>query len=185
MYVHGLGPMSRNDLDLQYSHIFFYSIRCLLLLIFRSLAAIVSENPLFSLFLIEKTKQIWPCLQIGQGHSRVIIWNTYDELESPMLKTKFSENWPAGSGEEDFWRVFTIYGRGGHLGHVTQMPWTNLRYPYPMGLHIKFGFAWPSGFGVEDVWKSERTDDDGRRRRTDDWQWVSYKLTSEPSAQVS
>ena len=32
LYVHDLGPRSRNDLDLQYSHIFIYSIRCLLLL---------------------------------------------------------------------------------------------------------------------------------------------------------
>ena len=39
-----------------------------------------------------------------------------------MLHVKFHENRPAGSGEEDFWRVFTIYGHGGHLGHVTQMP---------------------------------------------------------------
>ena len=30
-----------------------------------------------------------------------------------MLHTKFRENWPAGSGEEDFLRGFTIYGRGG------------------------------------------------------------------------
>ena len=42
--VHDLGPRSRNDLDLQYSHIFIYSIRCLLQLTFRSLAAIVSEK---------------------------------------------------------------------------------------------------------------------------------------------
>ena len=35
-----------------------------------------------------------------------------------MLHTKFHGNRPAGSGEEDFLRVFTIYGRGGHLGHV-------------------------------------------------------------------
>ena len=27
---------------------------------------------------------------------------TYDGLESPMLHTKFRENRPAGSGEEDF-----------------------------------------------------------------------------------
>ena len=54
LYVHNLGPRSRNDLDLQCSHIFIYSIRCLLLLLFRSLAAIISENPLFSLFPIEK-----------------------------------------------------------------------------------------------------------------------------------
>ena len=36
-----------------------------------------------------------------------------------MLHTKFHGNRSAGSGEEDFLRVFTIYGRGGHLGHVT------------------------------------------------------------------
>ena len=46
-----------------------------------------------------------------------------------MLHTKFRENRPAGSGEEDFRRVFTIYGRGGHLGHVTQMPHTKFRSP--------------------------------------------------------
>ena len=44
LYVHDLGPRSRNDLELQYSHIFIFSIRCLLLLTFRSLAAIVSEK---------------------------------------------------------------------------------------------------------------------------------------------
>ena len=38
LYVHDLGPRSRNDLDLQYLHIFIKSI-CL-----RSLAAIVSEK---------------------------------------------------------------------------------------------------------------------------------------------
>ena len=43
-----------------------------------------------------------------------------------MLHTKFRGNRPAGSGE-DFLRVFTIYGRGGHLGHVTLMPGTNFR----------------------------------------------------------
>ena len=29
LYVHDLGPRSRNDLDLQYSHIFIFLIRCL------------------------------------------------------------------------------------------------------------------------------------------------------------
>ena len=56
LYVHDLGPRSRNDLDLQYSHIFIYSIRCLLLLPVRSLAVIVLKNPLLSLFPIEKPK---------------------------------------------------------------------------------------------------------------------------------
>ena len=68
-----------------------------------------------------------------------------------MLHTKFRENRPASSGEEDFCRVFTIYGRGGHLGHVTQMLRTKFRSPYPRRLHIKFGFDRPSGFREEDV----------------------------------
>ena len=38
-----------------------------------------------------------------------------------MLYNKLRGNLPAGSGEEDFRRVFTIYGRGGHLGHVTSI----------------------------------------------------------------
>ena len=36
-----------------------------------------------------------------------------------MLHTKFRGNRLAGSVEEEFLRVFTIYGCGGHLGHVT------------------------------------------------------------------
>ena len=54
-----------------------------------------------------------------------------------MLHTKFRENRP-------------IYGPGGHLGHVTKMPRTNFRYPYPRRLHMEFGVDRASGFG-EDV----------------------------------
>ena len=45
---------------------------------------------------------MFPCRKIGQGHPRVIILSNYDGLESKMLHTKFRENRPAGSGEEDF-----------------------------------------------------------------------------------
>ena len=110
---------------------------------------------------------------------RVIIWANYDGLESPMLHTKFHGNRSAGSGEEEFWRVFTIYGCGGNLGQVTQMRWTNFRSPFPRRLHIKFGFDRPRGFGEEDVWKC------GRTTTTDAGPLVYYKLTNEPSAQVS
>ena len=65
-----------------------------------------------------------------------------------MLHTKFRDNW---SGEEDFQRVFTIYGHGGYLGHVTQMPQTNFRASFQRRLHMKFGFDWPSSFGGEDL----------------------------------
>ena len=38
-----------------------------------------------------------------------------------MLHTKFCGNRPAGTGEEDFYRVFTICGHCGHLGHGTSI----------------------------------------------------------------
>ena len=70
---------------------------------------------------------------------------------SQMLHTKFRENWPAGAGEEYFLMVFTIYGRGGHLGNVTWISRSNFRLPYPWMLHIKFHFDWPSSFREEDL----------------------------------
>ena len=68
-----------------------------------------------------------------------------------MLHTKFRENRPAGSGEEVFLKVFTIYRHGGHLGHVTRTIYINFRPPSPRRLHIKFGFDWQSGFREEDL----------------------------------
>ena len=56
LYVQDLGPRSRIDLYLQYSHTFIYSVRRLLLLSFRSLAAIVSKKSTVLLFPIEKPK---------------------------------------------------------------------------------------------------------------------------------
>ena len=79
------------------------SIGCLYLPTFRSQASIVSKNPLFSLFPIEKPKFPNVTLPLNRSsHSRVIIYINYDGQESPMLHTKFRENRPAGSGEEDF-----------------------------------------------------------------------------------
>ena len=46
-----------------------------------------------------------------------------------MLHTKFCGNRPANSGEEDFERVFTIYGHGGHFGHVTSIMSSDFLFP--------------------------------------------------------
>ena len=48
-----------------------------------------------------------------------MIYTNFVELESQMLHAKFQDNRTSGSGEEDFFKVFAIYGHGGHLGHVT------------------------------------------------------------------
>ena len=56
-----------------------------------------------------------------------------------MLHTKFLGNRPASSGEEDFGRVFTTYGRGGHLGHVTSIMSSDFHFLVPESFHTKFG----------------------------------------------
>ena len=121
LYVHDLGPRSRNDLDLQYSHSFIYSIRCLLLLAFRSLAAIVSEKSTVFTFSYRKAKVIKFDLAVNRSRSlHGHHLKKQDGLESPMLHTKFRENRLAGSGEKNFSRVLTIYRHGRHLGQVTK-----------------------------------------------------------------
>ena len=68
-----------------------------------------------------------------------------------MLHTKFRGNRPTGSGQENFRVVFTIYGRGGHLGHVTWISRSNLKFRYQRRLHIKFQLNRPSGFKEENL----------------------------------
>ena len=63
-----------------------------------------------------------------------------------MLHTKFRGNRPACSGEEHFLRVFTIYGRGGHLGHVTSIMLINFHLLVLESFHTKFGSEWLSSF---------------------------------------
>ena len=49
------------------------------------------------------------------------------DLKSLMLHAKFQDPRPLGSGEEDFLKDFTIYGHGGHLGHVTWIIYTRIQ----------------------------------------------------------
>ena len=63
-----------------------------------------------------------------------------------MLQTKFHGNPPAGSGEDDFLRVFTIYGRGGHFVHVTSIMSSDFHFLVPESFHTKFGLDQHSSF---------------------------------------
>ena len=56
-----------------------------------------------------------------------------------MLHTKFRRNWPVSSGEEVFGMVFTIYGRCGHLGHVTSIMSSDFNFLVPESFHTKIG----------------------------------------------
>ena len=59
-----------------------------------------------------------------------------------MLHTKFHGNQSAGSGEEYFIKGFTIYGHGGHLGHVTRIMSSDFYFLVPESFHKKFGSDW-------------------------------------------
>ena len=56
-----------------------------------------------------------------------------------MLHTKFQGHRSIGIGVEDFLKVFTIYGHGGHLGHVTLLICINFHSHAPISLYMKFG----------------------------------------------
>ena len=68
-----------------------------------------------------------------------------------MIHAKFQDHRTSASGVEDFFKVFTIYWHGGHLGHVNWTIYINFCSPFPRRLNIKFGFDCPSGFRGEDV----------------------------------
>ena len=80
-------------------------------------------------------------------------------------------------------KVFTIYGRGGHLGHVTWTIYINFRSRFPRRLHINLALNGQAVSEEKTFENCGRTDDDGRT--WDAGPWVSYKLTYEPLAQVS
>ena len=42
---------------------------------------------------------------------------------------------------------FTIYGRDGHLGHVTSTMSSDFHFPVPESFHIKYGSDRHSSFG--------------------------------------
>ena len=63
-----------------------------------------------------------------------------------MQHTKVCGNGPAGSGEEDFLMVFTLYVRGGHLGHVTKIMFINFHFLVPESCYTKYGSEWLSSF---------------------------------------
>ena len=63
-----------------------------------------------------------------------------------MLHTKFRENRLAGSGEEDFLRLFTIYGHRGHLVDVTNIMSSDFHFLVPESFHNKFGSDRQSSF---------------------------------------
>ena len=56
-----------------------------------------------------------------------------------MLHTKFQGHRSIRSGEEDFFKVITIYGHGGHVGYETQLIRIKFHSHSPLSFHMNFG----------------------------------------------
>ena len=63
-----------------------------------------------------------------------------------MLNTKFRGSRHSGSTEEDFRRIFTIYGHVGHLGHVTSIMLSDFYFLVPESFYTKFSSDRHSSF---------------------------------------
>ena len=63
-----------------------------------------------------------------------------------MLHINFQGNRPIASG-----KVFTIYGHGGHVGHVTKLICINFHSHSPLSFHMNFGYKWPDCFCEKQV----------------------------------
>ena len=68
-----------------------------------------------------------------------------------MLHTTFQGHRSIASGEEDFFKVFIIYGHGGHVGHVTQFICIYFHSYSPSSFHMNFGSKSPNYFGEKQV----------------------------------
>ena len=80
-----------------------------------------------------------------------------------MLHAKFQDHRSFGSGEKYFKKVFTIYGRGGHLCPVTWIIYINFRSPFQRRLHLNLALI---GQAVSEEKMFEIVDDHEYRRRT-------------------
>ena len=72
-------------------------------------------------------------------------------LAYKMTNTKFQGHGSIGSGEEDFFKDFTIYEHSGHVGHVALLIWINFHSHSPLSFHMSFGCKSPNCFCVKQV----------------------------------
>ena len=125
---------------------------CLFLLVLNHRWQYFLKNSLFYLFPIQKQKGpiltlLWNRPRSTQGHHL----NKVGSTRAPDAAYQVSMSSAFWFWRRRFFKVFTIYGHGGHLGHVTRTLWINFHSPIPWRLHMKLGFNRPSGFWEEDV----------------------------------
>ena len=101
-------------------------------------------------------KQTWPCRKKVKCQRTTILLATLADFSSPMICAKIQPQGILGSGEEDFKKIFTIYGHGGHLGQRTVIILAIFCFPTQRWLHMKFEQNWLRAFRGEVVWNSQQ-----------------------------
>ena len=124
---------------------------------------------MFYLFPIQKHKGPNLTLRkIGQGHNLNKIGRTL----VPDAAYQVSKS---SAFRRRFFKIFTIYGHGGHLGHVTRSILTNFKSPHGDSI-------WNLA-SIGPVISEEKMLKECGQQTTE--AYLSYKLTNEPLAQVS
>ena len=98
-------------------------------------------------------KQIWPCHKTVQGQPVSSFFYKFGCTRVPDHVYHVSKSSASWFRRRLFLKVFTIYGPGRHLGHVTRNIWTYFHPNIHWRLHMKFGFKRSSVFWGKGVWK--------------------------------
>ena len=114
--------------------------------------------------------QIWPCHKIGQGQPRVIIWTKLVVLKHPMLHTKF-QGW--FRRKRFFYGFYHLWARWPSWS-CDQDHLNKLSFPHPMETPYEIWLQSAQWFLRRGCLKIPTTE-----------ACLSYKLTTEPSTQVS
>ena len=82
-------------------------------------------------------EDVWKCWHTTHIHPYGRQRPAYP-ISSPLnLRLRWAKFLNMQRNRRRFLKVFTIYGNGGHFGHLTWIVWTNFRSPIPWRLHMK------------------------------------------------
>ena len=130
------------------------------------LATIASYKSSFSFFFPNKSlnDQIWLCRKVGQSQPRVTFWVNLVQLEYSLMSLNVIGHLVP---EKKIFKGFYLYGHGGHLNPLTQIPWTNFHFPTKRRLHMQFAFNQPSCFREDD----KSTESEASKTKGNKWLW--------------
>ena len=71
---------------------------------------------------------------------------SFVEINLSVPEKKIFDRFLPYRGVVAIWSCFTLYGHGGHLGHMTSIMSSDFQFLVPVGFHAKFGSDRHSSF---------------------------------------